>query len=79
MAIAALVCGILGILGGVPSILALVFGYVSRRQIDESRGLSGGRGLAISGIVLGWIGLALLVLSILLIVLAVAATHRSSP
>ncbi len=36
------------------SILALVFGYVARAQIRE-RG-EGGDGMAIAGIVLGWVG-----------------------
>jgi hypothetical protein len=74
MAIAALVCGILGI-----SILALIFGYIGRRQIDESQGLSGGRGLAIAGIVLGWVGLAFLVFWIIIaVVLIAAASHNPS-
>jgi Domain of unknown function (DUF4190) len=59
-AIASLICGIVGM--GVGSILALVFGYVAKRQIDESGGMQGGRGLAIAGIVLGWIGAGFLVL-----------------
>jgi hypothetical protein len=61
LAIASLVLGILW-LYWVGSILALIFGYRARRQIDESNGAQGGRGLAIAGIVLGWIGVALLVL-----------------
>lgn len=58
MAIASLVLGILWIYW-VGSILALVFGYLARRQIAE-RGESGG-GLALAGIVLGWIGVGFLV------------------
>jgi hypothetical protein len=46
------------------SVLALVFGYIARRQIRE-RG-QGGDGMAIAGIVLGWIGLVMLVLFVLL-------------
>jgi hypothetical protein len=68
VAIAALVCGILGILGGLPAVLAIIFGYVGRRQIDESRGLVGGRGFATAGIVLGWIGVAILIFWIVIIV-----------
>ena len=52
-AIASLVLGILW-LYWVGSILALVFGYIARSQIQE-RGESGG-GMATAGIVLGWIG-----------------------
>ncbi len=46
------------------SILALVFGYIARKQIDQSNGEQGGRGMAVAGIVLGWIGLGLLVVII---------------
>ncbi len=52
------------------SILALVFGYQSRREIDASQGRQGGRGNAVAGIVLGWVGLALAVLGIIYYVLA---------
>ena len=59
LAIAALVVGILWLfyLG---SVLALVFGYTAKRQIDESGGLQGGRRMAVAGIVLGWIGVGIL-------------------
>jgi hypothetical protein len=62
MAVASLVMGILWIYW-VGSIMALIFGYVARQQIAE-RGESGG-GLAIAGIVLGWIGVGTLVLVLL--------------
>lgn len=59
MAIASLVLGILWIYW-IGSILALVFGYLARKQIAE-RG-DGGGGLAKAGIILGWIGIGVLVL-----------------
>jgi hypothetical protein len=52
-AIASLVLGIVGFIFVVPSILALIFGYIARSQIKE-RG-ENGAGLAIAGIVLGWV------------------------
>lgn len=58
-AIASLVLGILWI-WWVGSILALIFGYIARNQIRQ-RNESGG-GLAIAGIVLGWVGVGLLVI-----------------
>jgi hypothetical protein len=57
MAVAAMVLGILW-LYWIGSILALVFGYVARQQIRE-RGESGD-GMAIAGIVLGWVGIGFL-------------------
>ena len=47
----------------VGSILALVFGLVARRQIRQTH--QKGDGLAIAGIVLGWIGVAFLIVGII--------------
>lgn len=59
-AVAALVLGIAvlctGIIGGV---LAVIFGSVALNRIDAAQGAEKGRGLAIAGIVLGWIAIAL--------------------
>jgi hypothetical protein len=75
LAIASLVLGIaqifICIIGG---ILALVFGYIARRQIDESGGTQGGRGMAIAGIILGWIGIGLSIAYIVGIIIAAAAS-----
>lgn len=67
MAVASLVLGILW-LYWIGSILALIFGYVARRQIRE-RG-EGGDGMAVAGIVLGWIGVGLIVVFVVIFVLA---------
>jgi hypothetical protein len=63
LAIASLVLGILWIYW-IGSILALVFGYMAKNQIDRSGGTQSGRGLAVAGIVLGWVGVGILVLGI---------------
>jgi hypothetical protein len=62
MAVASLVLGILW-LYWIGSILALVFGYVALSQLKERP--QGGRGLAIAGTVLGWVGIALLIVGII--------------
>jgi hypothetical protein len=46
-------------------VLALVFGYVAKSQIEHSDGFQGGRGMAIAGIVLGWVGVGVLVVLLL--------------
>jgi hypothetical protein len=51
------------------SILALVFGYISKGQIDRSHGAQSGRGLAVAGIVLGWVGITFVVAAIAAITL----------
>lgn len=71
MAVASLVLGILW-LYWIGSILALVFGYTARRQIRE-RG-EGGDGMAVAGIVLGWIGVGAIVLFLLVLVFARASS-----
>jgi hypothetical protein len=70
-AIASLVLGIVW-LCSLGSILALIFGYMAKNEIDESGGTQGGRGLAIAGIVLGWIGVGALLLFLLLWALGAA-------
>jgi len=73
-AIASMVLGILW-LYWVGSILALVFGYVAKRQIRE-RGESGD-GFATAGIVLGWIGVGILSAIVMVFVLASIGSSRS--
>ena len=62
MAIASMVLGILWIYW-IGSILALIFGYMARNQIRQ-RG-EGGAGMATAGIVLGWIGVGIFVIAVI--------------
>ncbi len=39
----------------IPPLLAVIFGHVAMDQIARSGGTQKGRGLAITGLVLGWI------------------------
>jgi Domain of unknown function (DUF4190)/zinc-ribbon domain len=74
LAIASLVLGIVW-LGGLGSLLALIFGVMAKNQVDASGGRQGGRGMAVAGIVLGIVGLAGLAVMIILI----AAASSSAP
>ena len=49
------------------AVLALVFGYRARREIENSAGSQTGSGLATAGIILGWIGITILVAGVVLI------------
>ena len=72
--------GILGLgfcLFIVGPVLALVFGYKGRRQIDESNGAQTGRGMATAGIVLGWVAVGLTVAFFVLALIG-AATDSGS-
>jgi hypothetical protein len=52
---------------GIGAVLALVFGYRARREINNSAGRQTGSGLATAGIILGWIGITILVAGVILI------------
>lgn len=73
MAIASMVLGIVWIYG-IGAILALIFGYKARREIDGSGGSQTGRGMATAGIVLGWVGIG----GLLLILIATFAAMSST-
>jgi hypothetical protein len=64
MAIASMVLGIVW-LYGVGSILALIFGYMAKREIARTG--QRGTGMSTAGIVLGWVGLAGVVFSIVFV------------
>lgn len=73
LAIASMVLGILWI-SGLGSILALIFGFISKKQIDRSGGHQTGRGMAVAGIVLGFIGIVGVIFWIVVLV-AVTDQH----
>jgi hypothetical protein len=52
---------------GIGAVLALIFGYRARREIENSAGSQTGSGLATAGIILGWIGITILVAGVILI------------
>lgn len=62
LSIAALVLGIVWVYW-IGSILAVIFGHISLSQIKRTG--QGGKGMAIAGLVLGYLGLAMLVLVII--------------
>lgn len=68
MAVASLVCGIVNIFPA--SIVAIVLGHISLSQIRKSAGQLKGQGLAIAGLVLGYLGIV--AIPFILIVAAIA-------
>jgi type II secretory pathway pseudopilin PulG len=68
MAIASLVCGILNVFP--LSVVAIVLGHISLSQIKKSAGRIQGKGLAIAGLVLGYLGIA--AIPFILIIAAIA-------
>ena len=80
MAIAAMICGIaqffgFWLLGTIP---AVVLGHIARRQIRQTG--EQGAGMALAGLILGYVGLALSAIAVILLVVIVAAgTHNPPP
>jgi hypothetical protein len=68
LAIASLVMGIAGwtLLPWIGSILAIIFGYMARNEIRQRPGELEGEGLAVAGLVLGWIMIGVSVLALCL-------------
>jgi hypothetical protein len=70
LAVASLVCACAGIVPfffGVPCILGIVFGFVSRGQIRRSQGTQSGEGLALAGIIVGFSLIAIFILAVALL------------
>jgi hypothetical protein len=77
LAIAALVCGIaqfvgFWLLGTIP---AIILGHMARKQIRQTG--EQGAGMATAGLVLGYIGVALTALFVILIVALIPVSHSS--
>ena len=68
-AVIALVAGILGwtLLPFLGSLGGIIFGHMARGEIRRSNGQLDGDGLAVTGLVLGWINVMLAVLLVLVI------------
>ena len=73
-AIASMVLGIVWI-DGIGAVLALIFGYMAKREIARTG--KRGEGMATAGIVLGWVGVAGAI--ILVTIFGVFITHFHFP
>lgn len=72
LAIASLVCGIAAwiIFPVVAAIAAVVTGHLAKKEIRESGNTLGGDGMALAGLLMGYIQLGLFALAILVVILA---------
>jgi hypothetical protein len=69
LAIASMVLGIVWIYW-IGSILALIFGYIARRNIRTNG--QKGDGMALAGIVLGWVGVGFLAIAVVVFIIGVS-------
>ena len=66
LAIASMICGIVGCFYGIPAILAIVFGFIARSQIRKNP--QEGSGMALAGIILGFVWIVVIVGGIAVVV-----------
>lgn len=69
LAIISLIAGILGLIF-FGSLIAVICGHIARSNIRESRGTLTGDGMALAGLILGYLGLGLTVLFFLVMLIA---------
>lgn len=60
LAVTSLVCGLLGFVLLFPSLLAVIFGHVARGAIARSGGSLKGGGMALAGLIMGYVMMALI-------------------
>ena len=77
LAVAALVSSFFFWLYGVGAVLAIVFGFIARSQIKRSQGTQRGEGMALAGIIIGFVGIAIAIVGIILIAAVVHACNNS--
>lgn len=79
VAVVALICGIAQFFGFwlLCTIPAVVCGYIARRQIRENG--EQGDGMALAGLVLGWIGVGLTVIVVAIAVIALVVISAGAP
>lgn len=75
LAVASLICSCFGVvLFTLPCIVGVIFGFIARSQIARSEGKQKGEGLALAGIIVGFAGIAL----VAIIVIVRVAHHNNS-
>lgn len=61
-AVAALICGVVGLFTGLVGFVAIVLGHIARSQIKRTG--EAGAGLALAGLILGYISVVLLIAAV---------------
>jgi uncharacterized protein DUF4190 len=80
-AIASLICSLLTFVGlwFVAPILGVIFGHLAINEIKKSNGMVEGQGMAVAGLIVGYIGLGLSLLCIGFYVLVLTTSLLTSP
>lgn len=82
-AIASMVCGIVSLfmcyLGGLCAIPGVVFGHIALKKINNAPYPMSGRGMAIAGLITGYLGVLIMFVSIGFVVFAMLQSARAHP
>jgi hypothetical protein len=75
LAIVSLVSGLLSwtFLPFIAAIVAIVTGHLAKKEIRDSGGMTGGDGMALAGLILGYVQVGLILLAIIVIVAIIYA------
>jgi hypothetical protein len=77
LAIASLICGVAGLVSCLlPGIAAVICGHMALNRIEAADSKLDGRGMAIAGLVLGYLSILVLVLVVAFMMLSVVLTGR---
>ncbi|MBY6411892.1 DUF4190 domain-containing protein [Rhodococcus sp. BP-252] len=71
MAIGALICGVFGLFTGIAGVVAVVLGHIARNQIKRTG--EQGAGIALAGLILGYLSVVLLAVAVTVYALVVIA------
>ncbi|HEV3265744.1 MAG TPA: DUF4190 domain-containing protein [Acidimicrobiales bacterium] len=77
LAIAAMVCSFFFWIYGLGAILGIVFGFIARSQIKKSNGTQRGEGMALAGIIIGFIGIVIGIILIIVVVVVVNNCNKT--
>jgi hypothetical protein len=78
LAIASLVCSILGFCCGIGGVLGVIFGFVARGQIKRSGGAQKGSGLALAGIIVGFVFIVLAAIGLVFLLIGSSSANSGN-
>lgn len=79
LAIVSLICSIAGLVICTPVVIVgVITGHMARKQIRENPNTYSGAGMALAGVIIGWIGIALMLIGIIAGIILLATVPTSS-
>ncbi|GAB17098.1 hypothetical protein GOEFS_019_00110 [Gordonia effusa NBRC 100432] len=78
-AVASMILSLLGIFAtcGVLGIPGVILGHIAKKEIDESNGTQDGAGMALAGIIMGWISVVFIAAFVIFILIGIIASSSA--